>query len=108
MENQPEVTKPSSTPNYKDLKSYILIEIGNDDRIRFESFNFKKAEGADVSVRVPMTIREKRSLLRDTLDFVNDQTMAEFCSIYIDNLMKQQIQPNGFRKKSMFDFLKGK
>lgn len=80
----------------------LKIELMSDGRMSVE------ATGSDNKEQRPLSIREQRELLRFAMDQLEDQKMATFVSLLVDNLLKQQIKPDGFRMKSVKDFLLGK
>jgi archaellum component FlaG (FlaF/FlaG flagellin family) len=89
------------------VKHSITIQVMTDGQIKVESYTVEETQGG-TPIQRPMTVGRERGLIRDALDAVNDQAVAMMCSAFIDNALKQKIQPNGFRSTSVGKFLLGK
>ena len=70
-------------------------------------------EGGEYTVHakagdMAMSINEQKVILRDVLDHIQDRVMATMIQVCVQKMLEQQVKPDGFRKKSIKDFLLGK
>lgn len=85
----------------------ISIEVWSNDNVKVESKTYGTTEGG-TEVSHDMTFGKEKSILRDVMDSRQDQLVSILCANFIDNALKQKIQPNGFRQTSVGKFLLGK
>lgn len=101
MENP---VKPENVPA---VNQSIHIEVKSDGSVTVDSFTHEMTEGG-TEVKKPMNFGQEKKILRAVMDSRQDELVAILCAQFIDNALKQKIQPHGFRSTTVGKFLLGK
>ncbi len=89
------------------VKHSILIEVLDSGETKVESVSYASTEGG-TDVRQPMNFGTEKKILRGVLDARQDELVAILCAQFIDNALKQKIQPVGWRSSTVGKLLTGK